>query len=346
MTVERSHFGTLGDGRGVDRFTLRNARGASAEILTFGAIVKAFRPAGSDRSVILGYDTLAEYGHDGAHHGGLMGRYANRIAFGSFDLDGRRYELSRNRGTFTLHGGFEGFDRKLWAVEPLDDGTGVRLAYTSVDGEEGFPGRLDVTVAYALADDDVLSMTLRAATDAPTVVNMTNHAYLNLSGAATIEDHHVAIAADFFTPSDRDSMPTGEIRAVDGTPFDLRHGARVGDRWKSDDPQIVQARGFDHNYVLRRGGDGQPVLAARLSAPASAQALEVWTTEPGMQFYTGQFLGDRSGGRIADEHARSAGLCLETQHFPDSPHHANFPSTVLRPGERFYSRTEYRLIAA
>lgn len=345
MTVERSDFGTLSDDGAVERFTLRNARGTSAEVLTFGGIVKAFRPAGSGRSVILGYDTLAEYLHDGAHHGGLMGRYANRIAFGSFDLDGRRYELSRNRGTFTLHGGFVGFDRKLWAAETLADGTGVRLAYTSVDGEEGFPGTLMVTADYALADDDVLSMTLRATTGAPTVINMTNHAYLNLSGAATIEDHRVAIAADFFTPNDSDSMPTGEIRAVDGTPFDLRHGARVGDRWSADDPQIVQARGFDHNYVLRSGRDGEPVLAARLSAPASAQALEVWTTEPGMQFYTGQFLGDRSGGRIADEHARSAGLCLETQHFPDSPHHANFPSTVLRPGERFFSRTEYRLIA-
>ena len=346
MSVERSHFGTLSDGRSVGRFTLRNRRGASAEILTFGAIVKAFRPAAGGRSVILGYDTLAEYLHDGAHHGGLMGRYANRIAFGSFDLDGRRYELSRNRGTFTLHGGFEGFDRKLWTAELLADGTGVRLAYTSVDGEEGFPGRLDVTVAYALADDDVLSMTLRATTDAPTVINMTNHAYLNLSGAATIEDHHVAIAADFFTPSDRDSMPTGEIRAVDGTPFDLRRGARVGDRWASDDPQSGQAHGVAANDLLRGGGGGGvPVLAGRLTAPASAQALEVWTTEPGMQFYTGQFLGDRSGGRIADEHARSAGLCLETQHFPDSPHHANFPSTVLRPGESFFSRTEYRLVA-
>ena len=342
MTVERSHFGTLGDGRAVDRFTLRNARGASAEVLTFGATVKSFRPAGSARSILLGYDTLADYIHDGAHHGGLMGRYANRIAHGEIEIDGRRYALSRNRGENTLHGGFEGFDRKIWSAAVTDDG--VRLAYTSADGEEGFPGKLEIAVAYALSDDDVLSMTTEATTDAPTVINITNHAYWNLSGAPTIEDHHVTIDADSFTPADRDGMPSGEIRAVDGTPFDLRDGARVGDRIRSDDEQIAWCHGFDRNYVLRPHGPREIVFAARASAPGSRQALEVWTTEPGMQFYTGQFLGDRSGGRVADEHARMKGLCLETQHFPDSPHHPNFPSTVLRRGETFHSRTEYRLV--
>ena len=342
MTVERSHFGTLGDGRAVDRFTLRNARGASAEVLTFGATIKSFRPAGSARSILLGYDTLADYIHDGAHHGGLMGRYANRIAHGEIEIDGRRYALSRNRGENTLHGGFEGFDRKIWSAAVTDDG--VRLAYTSADGEEGFPGKLEIAVAYALSDDDVLSMTTEATTDAPTVINITNHAYWNLSGAPTIEDHHVTIDADSFTPADRDGMPSGEIRAVDGTPFDLRDGARVGDRIRSDDEQIAWCHGFDRNYVLRPHGPREIVFAARASAPGSRQALEVWTTEPGMQFYTGQFLGDRSGGRVADEHARMKGLCLETQHFPDSPHHPNFPSTVLRPGETFHSRTEYRLV--
>ena len=344
MTVERSHFGTLGDGRAVERVVLRNARGTSAEVLTFGAILKSFRPAASGRSILLGYDTLTEYQHDGAHHGGLMGRYANRIAFGRITIDGHDYELSRNRGENTLHGGFEGFDRKLWTAEVLNDGTGVGLAYTSADGEEGFPGTLHVTAEYRLSEDDVLSMTVTAATDAPTVINLTNHAYFNLSGAPTIEDHHVMISADFFTPADRDSMPTGEIRAVDGTPFDLRDSARVGDRLRSNDEQIVWSHGFDRNYVLRRGRPGDLAFAARASAPGSRQALEVWTTEPGMQFYTGQFLGDRSGGRIADEHERMAGLCLETQHFPDSPHHANFPSTVLRPGDSFVSRTEFRLV--
>lgn len=346
MTVERTRFGTLNDGRAVDCFLLRNARGTSAEVLTFGATLKAFRPAGSTRSILLGYDTLADYLHDGAHHGGLMGRYANRIAHGTITLDGRHYALSRNRGDFTLHGGFEGFDRKLWTAEALPDGVGVRLAYTSADGEEGFPGKIDIAVEYALLENDALSMNVRATTDAATVINITNHAYFNLSGAPTIEDHTVTIAADFYTPADDASMPTGEMRAVDGTPFDLRKGARVGDRIASADPQIAQAHGFDRNYVLRRGGAGKLVFAARAGAPGSAQALEVWTTQPGMQFYTGQFLGDRSGGRVADEHARMAGLCLETQHFPDSPHHPNFPSTVLRPGEIFESRTEFRLVAA
>ena len=187
-------------------------------------------------------------------------------------------------------------------------------------------------------------MTTRATTDAPTVINITNHAYWNLSGAPTVEDHYVTVAADSFTPADRDGMPTGEIRAVEGTPFDLRQGARVGDRVGSDDEQIAWCHGFDRNYVLRAHGPRELVFAARASAPGAPVALEVWTTEPGMQFYTGQFLGDRSGGRVADEHARMAGLCLETQHFPDSPHHPNFPSTLLRPGETFYSRTEFRLI--
>jgi len=342
MTVERSHFGALSDGRAVERFVLCNARGTSAEALTFGAILKSFRPAGSARSILLGYDTLADYIHDGAHHGGLMGRYANRIAHGEIDIDGRRYALSRNRGSFTLHGGVEGFDRKLWTAEVT--GNGVRLAYTSAGGEEGFPGRLAVTVGYALSDDDVLSMTLHAVTDAPTVINLTNHAYWNLSGAPTIVDHHVTVASDVFTPADADGMPTGEFRAVDGTPFDLRNGARVGDRLTSSDEQIAMCHGFDRNYVLRAHAADELVFAARASAPGGA-TLEVWTTEPGMQFYTGQFLGDRSGGRIAGEHARMAGLCLETQHFPDSPHHANFPTTVLRPGETFYSRTDYRLVA-
>jgi len=344
MSVERTPFGLLDDGRAVERFVLRNARGTGAEVLTFGATLKSFSPADGTRSILLGYDTLADYVFDGAHHGGLMGRYANRIGGGSIVIDGRRYDLSRNKGDHTIHGGFEGFDRKLWAAEVL--GNGVRLAYVSADGEEGFPGRLDLTVDYALGDDDVLSMTLAATTDAPTVLNLTNHAYFNLSGAPTIEDHVVTVAADFFIPADGDGMPSGEIRAVDGTPFDLRAGARVGDRLGSDDPQIAPAQGFDRNYVLRRGGPGELVFAARAAAPRSPLALEVWTTEPGMQFYTGQFLGDRSGGRIAHEHARMSGLCLETQHFPDSPRHPGFPSTVLRPGERFVSRTDYRLVAA
>ncbi|MGN6570993.1 MAG: aldose epimerase family protein [Pseudolabrys sp.] len=342
MKVERSHFGTLGDGRAVDKFALRNARGASAEVLTFGATIKSFRPAGSARSILLGYDQLIDYIHDGAHHGGLMGRYANRIARGEIEIDGRRHALSRNRGENTLHGGFEGFDRKLWIASVSEEG--VRLTYTSADGEEGFPGKLAIAVTYALSDDDALSMTTQATTDAPTVINITNHAYWNLSGAPTIEDHHVTVDADAYTPADPDGMPTGEIRAVDGTPFDLREGARVGDRIRSDDDQIAMCHGFDRNYVLHAHAPRALVFAARASAPGVTQALEVWTSEPGMQFYTGQFLGDRSGGRVADEHARMKGLCLETQHFPDSPHHANFPSTVLRPGETFYSRTEYRLV--
>lgn len=341
MTVERSEFGTLRDGRTVDRFTLRNRRGTVAEVITFGGILKALRPAGSSRSVVLGYDTLAEYEYDEAHHGALIGRYANRIASGSFELDGRRYELSRNKGEMTLHGGFIGFDRRLWAAEALQDTSGVRLRYRSPDGEEGFPGSVDVVAEYALSEDDVLSLTFQATTDAPTVINLANHSYFNLSGSATIADHDIAIAADFFTPNDRQSLPTGEIRSVEGTPFDLREGANIGDRLKSNEEQIVQAGGFDHNFVIRRARADELALAARVSA--GGRTMEVWTTEPGMQFYTGQFLGNRSGGMIPHEHARGSALCLETQHFPDSPHHANFPSTVLRPGETLYSRTEYRL---
>jgi aldose 1-epimerase len=341
--IEAAPDGRLRDGRTVTRFALRNRRGSLAELLDFGGIVRSLRPSGyGGRNVVLGYGTLADYENDPTRQGALIGRYANRIADASFVLDGRRYAVSRNREQVCLHGGFVGFDKKLWRAQPPADGSGLRLCYRSADGEEGFPGNLAVTADYALSDDDVLSLSLRATTDAPTVLNLTNHSYFNLSGAATIEDHAVALSADFFTPTDARSIPTGEIRAVDGTPFDLRGGARIRDRIDADDEQLALAGGFDHNFVVRRQRAGDLVKAARVSDPGSGRAMEVWTTEPGVQFYTGNSLGDRSGGRIAQEHARRSGLCLETQHFPDSPHRPNFPSTVLRPGDTFTSRTEWR----
>jgi aldose 1-epimerase len=345
--IHAATYGSLRDGRTVTCFTLRNRRGSVAEILDFGGIIKRLCPAGyGGHNVVLGYGALADYESDPTRQGALIGRYANRIADAWFELDGRRYEVSRNREHFCLHGGFEGFDKKVWTADPLPGGDGVRLGYVSADGEEGFPGRLAVAAEYALSEDDVLSLSFRATTDAPTVLNLTNHSYFNLSGAATIEDHDVVLFADLFTPTDRNSVPTGEIRAVDGTPFDLRSRTRIRDRVDDDDEQLALAGGFDQNFAVRRERPGDLVIAGRVSDAASGRAMEVWTTEPGVQFYTGNSLGNRSGGAIAHEHARRSGLCLEAQHFPDSPHHPNFPSTVLRPGDTFEARTEWRFFGA
>jgi aldose 1-epimerase len=347
--IERSHYGSLRDGRPVESFTLRNGRGANATIIPYGGILTSLTVTdghGAHRNIVLGYDTLAEYEDDPAHHGALIGRYANRIAGGHFSLDGRDYAITRNKGGNTLHGGQVGFDRKLWTVEAVDDTRAVRLSYTSADGEEGFPGTLNVSVEYSLAQDsDTLVIAYRATTDKPAIINLTNHAYFNLSGAETIEDHDIAIAADFFTPVNRDLIPTGEIRAVDDTPLDLRKSVRIGNGINASDEQIALAGGYDHNFVLRPKPAGEIAFAARAQAKASRLAMDVWTSEPGVQFYTGNSLRGQSlrpGGNV---HKRRSALCLETQHFPDSPHHPNFPSTVLRPGDVFLSRTEYRFTA-
>ncbi|MDQ3410927.1 MAG: galactose mutarotase [Chloroflexota bacterium] len=305
--------------------------------------------AGNHANVTLGFATLDEYvKHNIPYFGAITGRYANRIEGGGFILDGREVQLSQNVAPDTLHGGFRGFDRQLWAATELDDG--VRFHRLSPAGEEGFPGALDVTVEYRIAPaGNALRLDYLATTDAPTVLNLTNHAYWNLAGegAGSIEDHTIMLNAGTFTPVKPTQLPTGEIFPVEGTPFDFRTPRRIGDGIRGDHQQLVWSRGFDHNFILTRDrdsdGDGEDetglVLAARVVDPASGRTLEVATSQPAIQFYSGNFLDATMVGASGRTYRQGDGLALETQHFPDSPNHPNFPSTILRPGEEFRSTT-------
>lgn len=329
----QSHlFGRMPDGAPVHAFTLRDPSGLTATVIQYGARLTALEVpvAAGARNVALGFESLPPYLADGAHLGAVAGRYANRIAGGRFTLDGREYALSVNNGPNTLHGGEVGFAHVVWAAEP--DGDGLLLTNVSPDGDQGFPGRLATRVRYRL-QSGALVIDYEARTDAPTVLNLTHHAYFNLAGAGTILDHEISIAADRYLPVRDDLIPTGEVRPVAGTPFDLRHMTRIGDRISQDDPQLKLGGGFDHCFVLADAPHPSVQPAARLAAEGIV--MEVLTTEPAVQFYSGNFLSGQP-------FAWRTGLCLETQHFPDSPNEPAFPSTVLRPGETFWSRTVYR----
>ncbi|TWS97605.1 aldose epimerase family protein [Reyranella sp. CPCC 100927] len=340
-SIERRRFGHLPDGDDVDAVVLRNANGLRAKILTYGATLAVLEVPdrdGRSRNVVLGFATLDDYRQARGHLGGVIGRYANRLCNGRFTLDGRDVRVSVNEPPNTLHGGAQGFDRAVWRVEALqsDPAPAVTLAHVSPDGDQGFPGRVDVRVRYTLVTN-ALRLDYTATTDRTTVINLTNHSYFNLRGAGSgdVLDHELLIDADAFTPIDQYFIPTGERRPVTGTPFDFRTPTPIGSRIGLADEQLVRARGYDHNYVLQSGSGGDPVLAARVREPLSGLTMEVLTTEPGVQFYSGNFLNGRPY-RARD------GFCLETQHFPDSPNHPDFPSTVLRPGEVFQSATIFR----
>lgn len=343
----REPFGTI-DGQPVDRFTLTSAAGMTVKLLAYGAIIQTVSVpdrTGSHANVTLGFATLDEYvTHNIPYFGAITGRYANRIEGGRFTLDGREVRVSQNVAPNTLHGGFRGFDKQLWAAEEIEQG--VRFHRLSPAGEEGFPGALDVTVEYRVAqDENALRIDYHATTDAPTVLNLTNHAYWNLAGegAGSIEDHTIMLNAGTFTPVKPTQLPTGEIFPVAGTPFDFRSPRRIGDGIRGDHQQLVWSRGYDHNFILTRDGDDDDepslVLAARVVDPASGRTLEVATTEPGIQFYSGNFLDGTLVGASGRTYRQGDGLALETQHFPDSPNHPNFPSTILRPGAEFRSST-------
>lgn len=343
----REPFGTV-DGQPVDRFTLSSTAGMQIQLLAYGGIIQTVTVpdhAGNMANVTLGFATLDEYvRHNVPYFGAITGRYANRIEGGRFTLDGREVKVSENVSPDTLHGGFRGFDKHLWEAEEIDQG--VRFRRLSPAGEEGFPGALMVTVEYRVAaDENAFRIEYHATTDAPTVLNLTNHAYWNLAGegSGTIENHEIMLNASAFTPVKPSQMPTGAVQPVAGTPLDFRESRRIGDRLRSDHPQLVRSRGYDHNFVLDRDGvdDTELVLAARLHDPASGRFLEITTTEPGIQFYSGNFLQGNLVGFSGHTYRQGDGLALETQHFPDSPHHPNFPSTVLRPGEEFRSATVY-----
>jgi len=349
-TVTQQEFGKMPNGESVQIFTLKNKNGIEISITNYGGIVtalKTFDDKGLLADIALGFDTLERYLQPHPYFGAIIGRYGNRIGKARFTLDGVTYTLAKNDGENSLHGGKEGFDKKLWRArpEPGETAQTLVLEYTSPDGEEGYPGTLRTEVRYTLSDDDTLRIDYRATTDKKTVVNLTNHTYFNLAGQGNgdILNHEIEIRASKFTPVDAGLIPTGELRSVEGTPFDFRKPRRIGERIDADDEQIRRGRGYDHNFVLDREGEGL-AIAARVVEPSSGRALEVWTTEPGMHFYTGNFLDGTITGKGGRVYGRRSGFCLETQHFPDSPNKPSFPSTVLEPGQEYRSTTVWKFL--
>ncbi len=344
-------FGMLLDGRDVSLVTLRNQRGMEVRVTNYGAIVQSIKVPdryGDFGDVVLGFDTLDGYLTEHPYFGAVVGRYGNRIAHGRFSIGGVEYTLARNNGPNALHGGIKGFDKVLWDVlSGSVSENRVALHYVSPDGEEGYPGELSVTVTYTLTDNNELRIDYEARTDKPTVVNLTNHSYFNLAGAGNgdILDHQVSIVADYFTPVDETLIPTGEIRPVGGTPFDFREPQSIGARIEDADQQLAYGLGYDHNWVLARQNDGLS-HAATVYEPNSGRLLEVYTTEPGLQFYTGNFLDGSDVGKGQTTYEHRFGFCMETQHFPDSPNQADFPSTLLTPGDVYRSTTVYRFTVA
>lgn len=352
MEIRKTRFGTLADGTEIPLYTLTNGDGMTAAITPYGGIVVSLMApshTGELADVVLGYDTLEAYVSDTNFFGCIVGRYANRIARGRFTLDGESYELARNDGPNALHGGVHGFHKrvwKAWAKETPDGEPSLELGLLSPHGEEGYPGTLTVTVTYTVRNDQALRIDYTAVSDKPTVVNLTNHSYFNLSGdpASTILDHELMIAADAFTPVDDVLIPTGEIRPVEGTPLDFREMTPIGDRINADYDQIRVAGGLDHNWVVR-GEPGHLRLAARVRDPGSRREMAVYTTEPGIQVYSGNMIPPSVEGKDGKVYGRRSALCLETQHFPDSPNQPKFPSTVLRPTQTFRSTTLYKFAA-
>ena len=346
-SVTRSPFGRLPDGRPVELFTLTNAHGVEVRAMTYGGIITVIRTPdrnGTLDDIVLGFDSLAGYLGDSPYFGAIVGRYANRIARGQFTLDGVTYRLARNNGPNSLHGGVRGFDKVLWVGEPFSgDSVGVRFRYTSRDGEEGYPGSVAISVTYTLTSRDELVVDYEASTDKATPINLSQHTYWNLhgSGRGTILDHLLLVKASAFTPVDSTLIPTGDISSVEGTPFDFRTETPIGARIEQPNVQLRYGRGYDHNWVLDRAGQAGLAHVARLVDPTSGRALDISTTEPGIQFYSGNFLDGTIRGKGGQVYGHRTGLCLETQHFPDSPNRSNFPSTILRAGDTYRSRTVF-----
>lgn len=346
MPITKTPFGKTADGMTIDRYTLTNANGLEADIMTYGGTLTSLRVpdrSGAPGDVILGFETLPPYLGDHPYFGSLIGRYGNRIAGGQFELNGSTYALARNNGPNHLHGGPHGFHRARWSAREIDSaaGPGLELTYVSRAGEEGYPGNLSVTVVYTLTDQDELQLDYTATTDQDTVVNLTNHTYFNLSCGGDILGHELLIAATYFLPIDETLIPIGELRPVQETPMDFTAPAPIGSRIADDDEQLRYAQGYDHTWVLDK--DDQALgLAAQVYEPTTGRVMEVYTTEPGVQFYSGNQLDGSLTGKANNVYVKHAGLCLETQHFPDSPNQPQFPSTVLRPGETYRQTTVYQ----
>ena len=349
-TTMKKTYGILPDGKTPFLYTLKNKNGMEVTITNYGGIVVSlFAPDshGMMKDVVLGYDSLSSYLVNNPYFGAIIGRYGNRIDKGRFTLNGTEYKLATNNGANHLHGGLVGFDKVLWDVSDIEGepGRSLVMRYISHDGEEGYPGTLSVRVVYALSDSNELKIDYEAKTDKPTVVNLTHHSYFNLSGTGKgdILGHELQILADMFTPVDEGLIPTGELRAVKGTPMDFTIPATIGARIDANDGQIRRAGGYDHNWVLNKPA-GTFGLAARAADNTSGRVMEVWTTEPGLQFYSGNFLDGSNMGKGGISYKYRYGFCLESQHFPDSPNKPSFPSTVLRPGETYNSSTVYRFL--
>jgi aldose 1-epimerase len=334
-------FGKTPDGQPVDLYVLTNKGGAEASITNYGGAVVSLKVPdrnGNLADVVLGYDTAEGYVNDRSHFGGIIGRYGNRIAHAQFDLDGKTYTLAKNNGENSIHGGIKGFDKGLWKAKILSakGAESLELSYLSKDDEEGFPGNLKVTVVYTWLDANVLQIEYSAATDKRTVVNLPGQ------GSGDILAHLLTIQADRFTPVDPALIPTGELRDVADTPFDFRKPTAIGARIDQEDEQLKFGGGYDHNFVIRRSADAGESLAARVVEPISGRGMEVWTTEPGVQFYTGNFLGGKVTGKGGATYPKRSAFCLETQHYPDSPNKPAFPSVVLEPGALYHTITKYK----
>jgi aldose 1-epimerase len=347
--LKMESFGKTADGQEVQLFTLTNKNGVEARITNFGGIVVSLKTPdrkGQLADIVLGYDSLEGYVGDKAFLGALIGRYGNRIAKGQFVLNGKTYHIPLNDGPNALHGGPDGFNKKVWTPKDVSTHSTpmLQLTYLSKDGENGFPGNLNVQVTYSLTSNNELRIDYAATTDKDTVLNLTNHSYFNLKGAGEgdILQHELRLNANKFTPVDATLIPTGELKPVQGTPFDFRKSTAMGARINENDQQLQYGKGYDHNWVLNGMGSGQLVTAAHVHEATTGRTMEVLTDQPGVQFYTGNFLDGTIHGKGGKVYERRSGFCLETQHFPDSPNHPAFPTTTLKPGERFHSTTIYK----
>lgn len=345
-SITKSPFGQA-DGKAVDLYTLRNSHGAEAQICNYGGIVTSLKVAdksGKFTDVVLGYDNLDGYIKSTPYFGALVGRYGNRIANAKFKLDGKEYTLAQNNGVNSLHGGVKGFDKVVWAAKSMltKSGPALELNYTSKDGEEGFPGNLKVTAVYTLTEDSALRVDFTATTDADTHCNLTHHSYFNFAGKGDVLNHVVQINADRFTPVDGSLIPTGTLQPVKETPFDFTTPTLVGARIKNDDAQLKLGNGYDHNWVLNKPKAGELTLAATVTEATSGRVMEVWTTEPGMQFYSGNFLDGTITGKGGWTYQFRDGFCMEPQHYPDSPNQPGFPTTVLKPGQTYKNTIIYK----
>ena len=347
-SVTKASFGKTADGENVDLYTLRNTKGVEAKITNLGGIVVSLKVPdknGKFDDVVLGFNDLDSYLKPGPYFGALIGRYGNRIAKGRFTLNGVEYKLAVNNGENHLHGGIKGFDKVIWTgrESKTKAGPAVILTYLSKDGEEGYPGNLNVTVVYTLTNNNELKIEYSATTDKDTVTNLTHHSYFNLAGEGNgdILNHLVTIKATRFLPTDAGSIPTGELRNVSGTPFDFLKATGIGARINQDEEQLKLGNGYDHTWIIN-GRPGTLRLAAQAYEPTSGRRMQVWTTEPGMQFYTGNFLDGTLTGKSGKIYQRRYGFCFETQHYPDSPNHPAFPTTTLKKGATYRSTTIYR----